>query len=408
MALSSKSWPTDEWMGCSALLPWHSQARAVPWLSGWGVSVTPKALSGESWPTDEWLGCSVLLPWHSQARAVPWLSGWGVQCYPHGTLKRELSHGRVDGVFSVTPMALSSESWPTDEWMGCSVLPPWHSQARAVPRTSGWGVSVTPKALSSESCPTDEWMGCSVLPPWHSQARAGPRTSGWGVQCYPHGTLKRELSHGRVDGVFSVTPMALSSESCPTDEWMGCSVLPPWHSQARAGPRTSGWGVQCYPHGTLKRELAHGRVDGVFSVTPMALSSESWPTDEWMGCSVLPPWHSQARAGPRTSGWGVQCYPHGTLKRELAHGRVDGVFSVTPMALSSETCPMDDQMGCSALLPWHSQVRGDPWMSGWGVSVTPMALSSESWPTYEWMWCSVLPPWHSQARAVPRTCGCGV
>ena len=80
---ATESCPMDEWMWCLALLPWHSQARTVPWLSGWGVSVTPKALSGESCPTDERMWCSALFPWHSQARAV-------VLRYSHCTLQREL------------------------------------------------------------------------------------------------------------------------------------------------------------------------------------------------------------------------------------------------------------------------------------------------------------------------------
>ena len=108
---ASDSCPTDEWMWCLALFPRHSQVRAVPWLSRWGVSVTPMALSSKSYPMDEWMWCSALFPWHSQTRANPWMSGWGV---------------------SITPMALSSDSCPMDEWMCCFALFLLHPPARAV------------------------------------------------------------------------------------------------------------------------------------------------------------------------------------------------------------------------------------------------------------------------------------
>ena len=91
------------------------------------------------------------------------------------------------------------------------VLPPWYSQARAAP--VGWVdvlFSVIPIAPSSESC---DFVVIVVPPPflgdlhfmcdlwaqpgslfWHSQARAAP--VGW------------------VDVLFSVIPIAPSSESC--------------------------------------------------------------------------------------------------------------------------------------------------------------------------------------------------
>ena len=269
------------------LFSFSRQASPVPWTSGCGVQrYFHGTLRRE--PTHGWVdGVLVLPPWHSQVRAVPQTSGCGVQHFFHGTLRRE--------------------------WMWCSALFPWHSQARANPWMSGWGVSVTPMALSSESCPMDEWMWCSALFPWHSQARANPWMSGWGV---------------------SVTPMALSSESCPMDEWMWCSALFPWHSQARANPWMSGWGV---------------------SVTLMALSSESCPSrmsgcavlcyshctlqrELWLSCFWCPsPFHlGSPPHGVTSEPSRVLCF--GALKRELPHGWVDVLFSVIPIAPSSESC----------------------------------------------------------------------
>ena len=77
----------------------------------------------------------------------------------------------------------------------------------------------------------DEAMACTfffilllflLLFSFSRQASPVPRTSGCSVQRYYHGTLRRELSHGRVDVVFSVSTMAPSGESCPMDERMGC------------------------------------------------------------------------------------------------------------------------------------------------------------------------------------------
>ena len=129
----------------------------------------------------------------------------------HGTLMRELSHGWADGVLVLPRSILISavlRMCGCDD-QRCSL---WHSQARADPWMSGWGVSVSPRYSQARAGP---WMsGQSVsVSPRYSQVRAFPRMSGCGVERYSHGTLEWEPTHGWAV-VTRVVPIAASSKSC--------------------------------------------------------------------------------------------------------------------------------------------------------------------------------------------------
>ena len=103
-----------------------TQARADPWMSGWGVSVTPRHSQVRAFPTDGWMWCAALFPWHSRVRADPCMSGCdrGVPIAPSSescdfvvfvVLPLSLGSPPLVVVFSVIPMALSRESRPMYE-----------------------------------------------------------------------------------------------------------------------------------------------------------------------------------------------------------------------------------------------------------------------------------------------------
>ena len=145
---------------------------------------------------------------------------------------REPSHGWA---YRVLVLPRSTLTWAVPRMRGCDVPHCSHgTQARADPWMSGWGVSVSPR---------------------YSQVRASPRMGGCGVQRYSHGTLEWELTHVWVVVTRGV-PIAPSSESCD-------------------------FVVFVVPLGSPPLVV-------VFSIIPMALSSESQPMDVRLWPELFP------------------------------------------------------------------------------------------------------------------------